>query len=185
MREGPTRVESPQARSRRFPWRGRSVVLRLLLFSGGWWALTEGEGRLEKSLPFGLAVVLAALFASLALPADGLPQWRPLGLARLLFAFLTGSLSGGLDVARRALSPRLPLAPAIFAYRLRLPPGPGRSLFMSALSLMPGTLSADLEGEHLMVHVLVARGDVALRQLQALEAHVARAVGEELEATHA
>jgi multicomponent Na+:H+ antiporter subunit E len=108
-----------------------------------------------------------------------------MGLLRFCLAFLSGSLDGGLDVARRALAPSLPLSPTIVTYALRLPAGPARNFLMGALSLMPGTLSAALDGRHLKVHVLVDRGDESVRQLQELEAHVARALGEPLESSDA
>lgn len=153
-------------------WRG--AVLRALLLAGGWWTLIEGD---PSGFAFGVPVVAAATLASLALRAPHAPNWRPLGLLRLARYFLTGSILGGLDVARRAFSPRLPLAPCVVRHPMQLSPGPARSLFMGMLSLMPGTLSVDLDGHDLAVHVLVDGGETLRRKLEALEVRVADAFG--------
>lgn len=95
-----------------------------------------------------------------------------------LFApfFLVQSLRGGVDVARRALHPRLPLNPCLVRYPLCLEEVPAQVFMANVVSLLPGTLSADLEDSVLTVHAL----DCALpvtEQLQALESRVARLFG--------
>jgi multicomponent Na+:H+ antiporter subunit E len=169
------------------PWREllqaatwRASLVRALLLAGGWWALTEGDAA---GFLFGVPLVVAATVASLALrpvPSGGSGSWRPVALLRLARVFLAGSLRGGWDVARRALSPGLPLAPALVDHAMRLPPGPAQNLFMSMLSLMPGTLSADVHGPHVAVHVLVDGGAAMRRDIDALEVHVADALGTDL-----
>ncbi|MFP4239998.1 MAG: Na+/H+ antiporter subunit E, partial [Rhodosalinus sp.] len=67
--------------------------------------------------------------------------------------FLGASLLGGLDVARRALSPRMPLAPGWVEVPVRLPDG-GRVALGAELSLMPGTLAAGTQGDRLLIHLL-------------------------------
>jgi multicomponent Na+:H+ antiporter subunit E len=160
----------------------RSLVARTLLLAGGWWALTEGD---PAGLGFGVPVVLLAVCSTLLVPSARARRWSTVGLLRFVVAFLGGSLRGGLDVARRVLSPRLPLDPAIVRYALRVPAGPARQLFIGTINLMPGTLSADLVGDELEVHVLVDTGAELVRQLEEIEAHIARALGEPLETSHA
>lgn len=86
------------------------------------------------------------------------------------------SLKGGVDVAGRAFSPRLPLTPAMLDYSLRLPKGTARVFFANIVSLLPGTLSTDIRGDTLMVHVLDNTSPV-FEQLQRLEVAVARLFG--------
>jgi multicomponent Na+:H+ antiporter subunit E len=74
-------------------------------------------------------------------------------------------------VALRALKPRMPLAPTVFDYRLRLPPGPAPVTLASLVSLMPGTL-ATVSGRRLRVHVLDATRGYQ-DELELLEAQVA------------
>lgn len=90
--------------------------------------------------------------------------------------FLWRSLNGGVDVARRALQPRLPISPGLFDHRWRLPPGLPRVFMANTVSLLPGTLSAELEDDRLRVHVLDHTAAFA-SELTLIEARVARLVG--------
>jgi multicomponent Na+:H+ antiporter subunit E len=109
-------------------------------------------GTEPKGLAIGVLSVPVAVWLSLRLlPAHhGLSVWR---LARHLPAFLLGSLSGGLDVARRALSPRLRLQPGWVEVPVALPDG-ARAFMGGELSLMPGTLAAGTRDGRLLVHLL-------------------------------
>lgn len=153
-----------------------------MVLAGGWWTIAEGD---PAGLAFGAPIVLLALAASACTSVAPSPRWSLPGLSRFALAFLSGSLLGGVDVARRALAPRLPISPTLVTFALRLPAGPARNLFMATLSLMPGTLVADLVGDLVEVHVLAGGGAELTRQLRAMEAHVARALGEKLEQEHA
>jgi multicomponent Na+:H+ antiporter subunit E len=68
--------------------------------------------------------------------------------------FMWHSMRGGVDVARRALAPQMRLHPGFLRYRLRLPPGHARLFLTNCISLLPGTLSADIEGNELVLHAL-------------------------------
>jgi len=116
----------------------------------------------------------AAVGAWLA-PGDPHP-WRLARLPRFAGFFLWQSLVGGLDVARRALDPRLPVAPCFVDHPMWLPPGQPRTLMVSVVCLMPGSLSVDVDlcDNVLNVHLLVPRGS---RTLDALEAEVGRLFG--------
>jgi multicomponent Na+:H+ antiporter subunit E len=115
----------------------RALLHRTLLLGGVWVVLAGTE---PKGLAIGALAVPVAVWLSLKLiPAHhGLSVWR---LARHLPTFLLGSLSGGADVARRALSPRLRLRPGWVEVPVALPDG-GRAVMGGDLSLMPGTLAA-------------------------------------------
>jgi multicomponent Na+:H+ antiporter subunit E len=156
---------------------------RFALFWAIWWLLTDGraDGLL---LGAAFAAVAAAMPLVIAEPQDA-GRSRALlptvlrGLLLLPF-FLWQSLYGGVDVALRALRPRMPLAPAVLDYRLRLPPGPAPVMMASLVSLMPGTL-AIVSGARLKVHVLDATRDYQ-DELELLEAQVAWVFGVALQA---
>jgi multicomponent Na+:H+ antiporter subunit E len=99
-------------------------------------------------------------------------RWRIRGAARLLGYFLWQSAIGGVDVAWRALHPRLPLAPGWYQYPLRLAPGPAQTCFINMVSLLPGTLSATLQESQLTLHVVDSSQPI-LAQTQRLEVRVA------------
>jgi multicomponent Na+:H+ antiporter subunit E len=67
----------------------------------------------------------------------------------------------------------MPITPELIEYPLRLPPGLPRVILVNTVSLLPGTLSAELVGQVLRVHVLDSLGDF-LAELEALEKRVRR-----------
>ena len=145
-----------------------TVVSRALLFSIIWWALTDGTAG---SWWIGVPAVACAVIVSVALvPPVGIVWREVMGFVPF---FLWHSLKGGVDVARRAFDPRMPIAPELIEYPLRLPPGLSQVALINITSLLPGTLSAEIEGQVLKVHVLDSRGDF-LAGLKALEQRVGR-----------
>lgn len=146
-----------------------SVAVRGSLLALVWWALAEGA--VDRWIPVIVAVV-AATGVSLLLVPPGRGRWSAGGLVRFIPYFLAGSVRGGVDVAWRALHPRLPVHPGWIEYPLRLPPGPSQVFFANAVSLLPGTLSAELRRGCLKVHLL-DRTIPARARLEALESRVA------------
>ncbi len=126
-----------------------AFVHRLLFMIVVWIVLSGVDG---KALAIGAVAVPAATSLSLhLLPRQQyLHLWR---VARHFPVFLFSSLRGGLDVARRALSPAMPLSPGWVEVPAQLPDG-GRVAMGAELSLMPGTLAAGVRGERLLVHLL-------------------------------
>jgi multicomponent Na+:H+ antiporter subunit E len=136
----------------------RAVVLCLC-----WWAIAEGD---PASFVVGVPAVLAALYLSFRLsPTQSL---HGLAVLRFLPVFFWRSLVGGADVARRAVTPDLPIQPALREYRTQLPEGLPRVLFANVVSLLPGTLCADLQDDVLSLHILSesAGDDAGLRRLE-------------------
>lgn len=98
------------------------------------------------------------------------------GLIRFLPYFVWNSLRGGVDVAVRVLHPQLPIEPALVRYELRLRDSAARVLMADTVTLLPGTLSADLDDHVLVVHVLNA-GAPFDEVLEVLEQRVADLFG--------
>ena len=91
--------------------------------------------------------------------------------------FLRQSIAAGIDVAWRALDPRLRLRPGFVVYQAQLPPGTTREAFCAIMSLMPGTLPCgSAEGNGLTIHCLDVTQPVA-EQLAAEEALCMQALG--------
>ena len=152
-------------------FRLRSGWLRAVLFALLWWILTDGA---VDSWLVGTPVVLFATLVSVML----LPpfSWSLTGIVRFVPFFLWRSLWGGVDVARRALHPRLPISPGLFDYIFRLPPGLPQVFMANTISLLPGTLSAKLGANCLQVHVLDERKDF-VPELEKVEQRVAAMFG--------
>lgn len=145
-----------------------TVASRGLLFSLMWWMLTDGD---VSSWWIGAPGVSFAVVVSVVLLPPVRLVWRQvLGFVPI---FLRCSVQGGADVARRAFYPRMPIDPALIDYRLRLPPGLPRVILINTVSVLPGTLIVDQEGQILKVHVLDGSGKF-MTELKALEHSVAR-----------
>jgi multicomponent Na+:H+ antiporter subunit E len=128
-------------------------------------------------LPAAVVAVAGATWASLRLLPPGGPRLSPRGIARLALRFPGQSLTAGIDVARRALDPRLPLHPGFVTVSPRLPPGTQRDAFCAFASLLPGTLPVDTNDDGtLLVHCLDVGQPVAA-QMAADEDLFARALG--------
>lgn len=149
----------------------RSAVLAIL-----WWVLTSGN---VSSLSFGLPLSIAAGALSLALAPPRATGFRLGGLIPYAIHFATRSVAGGIDVARRALAPSMPIDPVLIEYPVRLSGRAPRLIFANTISLLPGTLSARFKNGALQVHALddnqQARGELML-----LETKVATLFGQDL-----
>jgi multicomponent Na+:H+ antiporter subunit E len=153
----------------------RPAVARVIGFFVLWIMLTGGN---PADLGTGAVAALAATWASLRLLPPGTNRVRPVALIGLTLRFLRQSVVAGVDVARRALDPRLPLHPGFVVYPVVLPRGPARNMFTTLLSLLPGTVptGSDEKGG-LLIHCLDAKQPVSA-QLAAEEEVFARVIGE-------
>ena len=144
-----------------------SAMSRVIGFLCFWLVLTGAE---PGDLVAGLIAAVAATWASLRLmPAQ---PWglRPVRLAGYVLHFLRQSITAGIDVAWRALQPRMSLQPGFVVYQAQLPPGTTRETFCAIMSLMPGTLPCGpADGNGLTIHCLDVTQPVA-EQLAAEEA---------------
>ncbi|HMB16356.1 MAG TPA: Na+/H+ antiporter subunit E [Pelovirga sp.] len=149
-----------------------STWSRFFLRLGGclflWWVLTGGS---PSSWIIGVPTIALALWFMGTAPQTPPRYLSFVGLIHFIPYFLLQSVRGGIDVARRAYSPALPLDPQIIDFPLKLPVGHAQIFFINSVSLLPGTLSADLNGTTLKVHVLDRQVDPRLNQL---ESQVAR-----------
>ncbi len=135
------------------------------------WSVLSGGNR--ESWVIGGPVVLIATAWSHMISGRVRHPLRPVGLIRFLPFFLWRSFCASIDVARRALHPKVLLDPALLDFTLHLPVGAPRLFMANVVSLLPGTLSAELAGDRLRVHVLDTRTDF-FEDLQSLEIRVAR-----------
>lgn len=150
-----------------------ALAARALLYFGVW--IVVDQSAKPANLAVGMLAAAAATWASMRLlpPAGG--RVRLGVLLTLLPRFLGQSLLAGVDVARRAFSPRLPLAPGFVDYAVRLPRGSARNAFELIASLMPGSVASDETDTGIEFHCLDAQQPV-VEQLAAEEKAYARAL---------
>ncbi len=151
----------------------RSALLRGAAFFVLWLILMQSLK--VSDLAIGAMATALATWVSLRLlpPATGCLHFGSLLL--LLPHFLWQSVHGGIDVARRALSPRLPLCPGFVSCPLGYPPGLARNTFATITSLLPGTVPCDEVDGALVYHCLDTRQPV-VEQLWEEERRLARAL---------
>jgi multicomponent Na+:H+ antiporter subunit E len=137
----------------------RAAVERAAIYLALWFVLLPSTKPGDVVL--GLAAAAAATWISLRLLP---PEGGRVRLGALMLQgphFLWESVRGGIDVARRALAPRMTLEPGFVTSPTRLPRGMARNTFSTVASLMPGTLPAGEDGESLVVHALDVSQPVA------------------------
>lgn len=146
------------------------------LFYTGFWLILLPSAK-PADLLLGALVTLAATWLSLHLLPPRCGGLRFVAALALLPHFLWESLRGGLDVARRALSPSMPLNPGFVSCPMRFAPGLARNSFAAITSLMPGTLPVADDAGNLVYHALDI-GQPVVEQLCAEERLLARVLVE-------
>ena len=162
----------------------------LLLMLALWWVLTgSADAFFGRGWYIGLPMALLASWVAVIARSPNSAkfisaiQWR--GIPQFMAFFLSRSLLAGIDVAKRTLSPSMPLQPGFYDYQFRLPEGGPQYFFMLLVSLLPGTLSVatlptqqatNQQGITLRLHVLDTALNIA-DDCAATERVVARLFG--------
>ena len=138
-----------------------------LLWSGFWPGVADG-GVLLTGLG-AVSCLAVVLIARRMRVVD--PEGAPLEVtprAQLLYApwLVWQIVLANLDVARRILSPSLPIRPHVIHVRAGQKTDLGRVVYANSITLTPGTVTIDMQGGDLTVHALT---DEAARGLAAGE----------------
>jgi multicomponent Na+:H+ antiporter subunit E len=135
--------------------RTRAAVTRGAGLALTWWILAEG------ALPRSTAGAVIATVTIVVATGVSLMSWPPgsgpvriAGLPGFAVHFIRQSAAGGVDVARRALLPSGRVQPGFIRYRTDLAPGAPRTLLAGVISLLPGSLTVEIDGRYLVIHVL-------------------------------
>ena len=76
-----------------------------------------------------------------------------------LLVFLKELVKSNFDVARRVISPSLPINPGIVEVKTKLKSKMGRLILADAITLTPGTFTIDIHEETLYIHWIDVRND--------------------------
>ncbi len=109
------------------------------------------------------AVVSAALSFLLVKYVDFTIDWLlPVKFLKFLFiyipVFIWKLLLANLDVARRVISPKIPLNPGIVKVKTALQGDFGKLTLANSITLTPGTLSIDVIDDYLFIHTVDVKG---------------------------
>lgn len=127
-----------------------SIAVLLLL-----WLLLAGSLRQDELIAGAVVAVLVTLIAGPRLAILSGVRLTPLApwyLLSYLGTFFLALIRANLDMARRVLSPSLPIRPAVVEVETRLKSPLGRMLLANSITLTPGTLSIDIQGDRILVH---------------------------------
>lgn len=69
-----------------------------------------------------------------------------------LFVFIKELIISNLDVARRVISPSLPIKPGLVKVKTKLQSKIGKLVLANSITLTPGTLTTEVDGEDLYIH---------------------------------
>ena len=116
-----------------------------------WYILTGAD---HTSWIIGAPAVLLAGICHLLLTNSAVRPPKYFSLLFFGFFFLRQSFLSGIDVLRRTISPRQLLNPGLIPYATRLPGCSSKVFFANTISLLPGTLSVDIEGSTIIVHTI-------------------------------
>jgi multicomponent Na+:H+ antiporter subunit E len=135
------------------------VMLFIILFS--LWLLLAGTDADELIFGSITAVVLAILFAP-KVSTLGCIQMKPKSILYAflyLFVFFGELIKSTLDVARRVLSPKLPINPGIVKVKTKLKCSLGRIVLANSITLTPGTMTVETRGEYFYIHWIDIQSD--------------------------
>jgi multicomponent Na+:H+ antiporter subunit E len=125
------------------------------VFSFLFWLLLVGSLDPQELLA-GLVVAGAVAMLTLGRPSVlagiRLSPRAPVAFLSYLAALLIALVRANLDMARRVLTPSLPLRPALVRVNTSLRSELGRLVLANSITLTPGTLSIDIEDDTLIVH---------------------------------
>lgn len=84
---------------------------------------------------------------------------RFLYLIIYLPVFLWEMIKANLDVAKRVLSPSLPINPGIVAIKTNIGSDTGKMFLANSITLTPGTLTLDIDNDNLYIHWIDVKSD--------------------------
>ncbi len=101
-----------------------------------------------------VGAVVACTFRLELLDDEGVPVHLLPGLIRYVPWLIVQVIRSNLDVARRIVSPKLPIHPSVIYVEASRHTEVGRVTYANSITLTPGTISLDVSAETIEVHAL-------------------------------
>ena len=132
----------------------KNIVISAVILFFFWMLLSASFDLLHLLTGAVLALLLSLLFCrscnvfgDLKITISSL-----LNTIAYLFVFLIELIKSNLDVARRVVSPSLPIKPGIVKVKTNLTSPMARMILANSITLTPGTLTVNIEGQYLYIH---------------------------------
>jgi len=127
----------------------------LFILSGTWLLLSGHTNPLLLSLGLlSVAAVVACASRLEILDDESVPVHLLPGLIRYVPWLIGQVIRSNLDVARRIVSPELPIHPSVIKVDATHHTEVGRVTYANSITLTPGTISLDVSAETIEVHAL-------------------------------
>jgi multicomponent Na+:H+ antiporter subunit E len=151
-----------------------AVIVRFVIFLGVWCVVDEIK---PVGLAIGLVAAGLATWVSLWLLPPSTKRLRIFPLLSLGLHFMRSSILAAVEVALYAFRRRLALRPGYITYQCGIPAGTKRDLYLSMVSLMPGSVPVDSnENGQVVMHCLDTKQPV-VEQMADNEARLTRVWG--------
>ncbi len=143
---------------------GREAFLLWLGLFLVWVLITWSAQAQELLTGAAITLVLTLLLRSVYPLLSGIqPGIKPFFfMVVYVFIFIWQLILANIDVAKRVLSPRMPISPGIVKVKTKLKSPLAKMMLTSSITLTPGTLSLDVQGDEIFIHWIDVKGkDVA------------------------
>ncbi|RKX83081.1 MAG: Na+/H+ antiporter subunit E [Spirochaetes bacterium] len=132
----------------------KNLFISVLLFLGIWLLLNASLSPVVIVSGLIVAVIIAVFF-SVKHPVFGDVKLSPRAMVYFviyIFVFAMELIKANFDVARRVVSPSLPINPGIVEVKTKLKSKIGRLALANSITLTPGTLTVDIKDDSLFIH---------------------------------
>jgi multicomponent Na+:H+ antiporter subunit E len=160
-----------------------SILLTFIVLFG-FWLLLSGQMDMMH-LGFGVVCsLLVALFSHDLLIRDSRDIFRRLGIFIIRFIPFLGWLIwqiiiANIDVARRAINPKMPIFPGIIKFRSNLKSDVAQTILANSITVTPGTMTVDVVGNDFYIHCLAIENEEELLAVERVfESQVERLFGD-------
>lgn len=141
------------------------MFLFWMVITGQIVSVIKGEPSWQVMVAGGVVALLVGLFASrFFIHEKAFYLWHPARFFVFLFycfiIFSIELIKANLDVARRALSPKLPVNPGIVKIPSQLKSEYGQSMLANSITLTPGTITMDIAEEEGQINYYIHWIDV-------------------------
>ncbi len=127
------------------------TVLMLFLI----WLLLTGKATLDEVLTGIFVAIIISLFTGSLVSKRGMFHFLPeqlWGKVKFIFVFMIELVKANVDVAKRVLSPKIPLNPGIVRVKTKLVYPNDKLWLANSITLTPGTMTLDVKDDELFIH---------------------------------
>ena len=132
-----------------------SRLIFTIIFLFAIWILLTGSLSYDELITGFFVSVVVALFTGPLFTRRGVYHLHPKrlwGKVVYLIVFLIELVKANIDVAKRVLSPSLPINPGIVRVNTRLTEDMDKLWLANSITLTPGTMTLDIKGDELFIH---------------------------------